>query len=154
MPVSLYSPFMIRRLYSLLWPPGGIFTPVSSRAEHVQKRKAAVKAIYSPVTAFYALVAIPIFPRPKTPHRGHQRPAQGINQPRPTPPGASRGIIIYCGRWIAPHSAPPFGHTRHSIYHGISPRPLRRSALYRGQVASTVQTASMGIVAGAQNLLP
>ena len=49
------------------------------------KTRTSVKAIHRPYTAFYPLMAIPIFPRPKTPHIGHQRPAQGIKQPRPAP---------------------------------------------------------------------
>ena len=37
-----------------------------------QKQQTAVKAICRPVTAFCALVAIPIFPRLKTAHIGPQ----------------------------------------------------------------------------------
>ena len=73
---------------------------MSSRAGERPKRKTAVKAICRPVTAFCALVAIPIFPHRKTAHISRQRPAQGINQPRPAPSGVSRGIIICSGRWI------------------------------------------------------
>ena len=83
--MSLYSPASSRRLCAVLRPAGGIFAPMSGRAEHVPKRKTAVKAICRPVTAFYTLMAIPIFPHPKTPHRDRQRPAQGVNQPRPAP---------------------------------------------------------------------
>ena len=79
-----------------------------------QKSKTAVKAICRPDTAFYSLMAIPIFPRPKTAHSGPQTAKQGTKQPRPAPSGVSRGFIICSGRWIAPRSAPPFGHTRRS----------------------------------------
>src|SRR5699024_9949915 len=88
-PVSLYSPTASRRLCAVLRPAGGIFTSVASRAGERPKRKTAVKAICRPATAFYTLVAIPIFPHRKTSHRGRQRPVQGIKQPRPTPPGVS-----------------------------------------------------------------
>lgn len=73
------------RLCAVLRPAGGIFASMSSRAGKRQKHKTAVKAICRPVTAFYTLMAIPIFPHPKTPHRDRQRPAQGVNQPRPAP---------------------------------------------------------------------
>ena len=73
------------RLCAVLRPAGGYFVPASSRARHTPKSKTAVKAICRPVTAFYTLMAIPIFPHPKTLHRDRQRPAQGVNQPRPAP---------------------------------------------------------------------
>lgn len=73
------------RLCAVLRPAGGIFASASSRARHTPKSKTAVKAICRPVTAFYTLMAIPIFPHPKTLHRDRQRPAQGVNQPRPAP---------------------------------------------------------------------
>lgn len=145
--MSLYSPAASRRLCAVLRPAGGYFAPMSSRAWDRPKHKTSVKAIYRPVTAFYTLVAIPIFPHRKTAHSGRQRPAHGIKQPRPAPSGVSRGIIICSGRWIAPRIVPPSDRTRHSIYHGISPLPLHRSALYRGRVVSTGRTASKGIVA-------
>ena len=83
--MSLYFPPAFRRLCAVLRPAGGIFAPVSSRAGEGPKHETAVKAIYRPVTAFYTLMAIPIFPRHQTAHIGRQRPAQGINQPRPAP---------------------------------------------------------------------
>ena len=116
--MSLYSPAASSRLCAVLRPAGGIFAPMSGRAEHVPKRKTAVKAIHRPVTAFYTIVAIPIFPHRKTAHSGRQRPAHGIKQPRPTPSGASRGIIICCGQWIAPRSALCQRPTRRSEDHG------------------------------------
>src|SRR5699024_6942318 len=85
LPMSLYPPATSRRLCAVLRPTGGYFAPVSSRAGEGPKHETAAKAIYRPATAFYTLVAIPIFPRPKTPHRRRQRPAQGIKQPRPAP---------------------------------------------------------------------
>ena len=130
-PMSLYSPATSRRLYGLLWPPGGYFAPMSGRAEHVPKRKTAVKAIFSPVTAFYTLVAIPIFPHRKTAHSGRQRPAQGIKQPRPTPlwsrPGryyllrASESTAQRSAVWSYQAQEPPlhFTMSRHT-----SARPL------------------------------
>ena len=90
--MSLYSPASSRRLCGLLWPPGGIFTPVASRAGERPKHKTAVKAIYRPATAFYTLVAIPIFPHRKTAHRSRHRPAQGIKQPRPAPSWSKPGL--------------------------------------------------------------
>ena len=48
-PISLYPPPSFRRLCGLLWPPGGYFAPVSSRAEHTPKttnrRKGHLKAL-------------------------------------------------------------------------------------------------------------
>ena len=61
------------------------------------KTKTAINAICRPATAFYALVAIPIFPHRKTAHRGNHGPAQGIKQPRPTP----RGIQVIPLTWEA-----------------------------------------------------
>ena len=151
---ALCYPTTSRRLCGLSRPAGGIFAPMSSRAGEIPKRKTAIKAICRPVTAFCALVAIHIFQHRKTAHRSRQRPAHGIKQPRPTPSGVSRGLVICSGRLIAPRSAPPFDRTRRSIYHGISSFPLHRSALYRGRVVSTGRTASAGIVACPQNLLP
>lgn len=83
--MSLPSTPASRRLCAVLRPAGGIFAPVASRAGETPKSKIAAKAVCRPATAFYTLMAIPIFPRPKTPHRDRQRPAQGINQPRPAP---------------------------------------------------------------------
>lgn len=74
-----------------------IFAPMSGRSEHVPKRKTAVKAICRPYTAFYTIMAIPIFPHRKTAHIGRQRPAQGIKQPRPAPSGVSRGFVNIAG---------------------------------------------------------
>ena len=88
---------------------------VQQRTRHA-KSKTSIKAIYRPVTPFCTLMAIPIFPHRKTPHRGRQRPAQGIKQPRPAPSGVSRGIIICSGPERAPRSAPPFGHTRRTHF--------------------------------------
>lgn len=93
--MSLYSPASSRRLCGLLWPPGGIFAPASSGAWERPKRKTAVKAIHRPVTAFYTIVAIPIFPHRQTAYRGPQTAKQGIKQPRPAPSGVSRGILLY-----------------------------------------------------------
>ena len=95
------------RLCAVLRPAGGIFASASSRARHTPKSKTAVKAICRPVTAFYTLMAIPIFPHPKTLHRDRQRPAHGV----------SRGIFICSGRWIAPRSA-------------LFQRPTRRSGIH------------------------
>lgn len=82
------------RLCAVLRPAGGIFASASSRSRHTPKSKPAVKAICRPVTAFYTLMAIPIFTHRKTSHRSRQRPAHGIKQPRPALSGASRGIVI------------------------------------------------------------
>ena len=60
-------------------PQAAIFAPMSSRAAEMSKRKTAVKAICRPVTAFYALVAIPIFPHRKTAYSDPQTAPQGIN---------------------------------------------------------------------------
>ena len=91
-PLSLYSPVASRRLCAVLRPAGGIFAPVASRAGERPKHKTAVKAICRPVTAFYTLVAIPIFPRPQTGHSGPQNAPQGINQPRPAPSQSKPGL--------------------------------------------------------------
>ena len=90
--MSLYSPPASRRLCAVPRPAGGIFAPMASRAWEIPKRKTAVKAIHRPYTAFYSLMAIPIFPRPKTPHRGSQRAAQSIKQPRPAPSWSKPGL--------------------------------------------------------------
>ena len=91
--MSLYSPTSSRRLCAVLRPAGGIFAPVASRAGERPKRKTAVKAICWPVTAFYTIVAIPIFPHRKTAHRSRQRPAQGTKQPRPAPSWSKPGYF-------------------------------------------------------------
>ena len=70
-----------------------IFASMASRAGERPKRKTAVKAIYRPYTAFYTLVAIPIFPHRKTARGSRQRPAQSIKQPRPAPPGRKPGCF-------------------------------------------------------------
>lgn len=90
-PLSLYSPAASRRLCAVLRPAGGIFAPMSGRAEHVPKRKTAVKAICRPVTAFCFLMAIPIFPRSQTAYIGPQTAKQGIKQPRPAPSRSKPG---------------------------------------------------------------
>lgn len=105
------------RLCAVLRPAGGIFAPVASRAGETPKSKIAAKAVCRPATAFYTLMAIPIFTHRKTSHRSRQRPAHGIKQPRPALSGASRGIVICCGRWIAPRSA-------------LFQRPTRRSGIH------------------------
>lgn len=113
-PVSLYSLHTIRRLCGLLRPAGGYFASASGRAEQAPKSKTAAKAICKPVERFLR-PAVSLYSRaPKTPHRGRQRPAQGINQPRPAPSGVSRGFVICCG----PERAPRSGSCRH---------PTRRS---------------------------
>ena len=89
--MSLYSPPASRRLCGLLWPPGGIFAPVSSRAGEMPKSKTAIKAVCRPYTAFHCLSSISIFPHRKTSHRGRQRPAQDIKQPRPAPSWSKPG---------------------------------------------------------------
>ena len=139
--MSLYSPASFRRLCGPLGACRRHFCARFQQSGAGLKTKTSVKAIYRPVTAFRALVAIPIFPHRKTAHRSCQRPAQGIKQPRPAPPGASRGIIICSGPGIAPRNAPPFGHTRHSGSRGSIPwvahhqhpacpqgQPMRRTA--------------------------
>ena len=89
--VPLYPPAAPRRLFAVLRPAGGYFALVFSSAQYPPKSKTSVKAIYKPYTAFYTLVAIPIFPSPKTSHRGRQRPAQGIKQPRLAPSWSKPG---------------------------------------------------------------
>lgn len=64
------------------------------RKDCLQARKAVLSS-----------VSVPIYTRLKTLHNGPQNATQGTKQPRPTPQGASRGIIICSGRWIAPRSA-------------------------------------------------
>ena len=61
-----------------------------SRTKNKNRRKAHLRARRAVLSSGSVL----IFPRPKTPHRGRQRPAQGIKQPRPAPSGVSRGIVI------------------------------------------------------------
>ena len=90
--MPLYSPAAPRRLCAVLRPAGGIFAPVSNRAEHAPKRKTAVKAICRLVTAFYSLMAIPIFPRHQVAHSGPQTAKQGIKQPRPAPSWSKPGL--------------------------------------------------------------
>ena len=58
--------------------------------------------------------SVPIFPCYKTPHRDPHRATQGANQPRPTPPGASRGVVICSGPGRGRRSAPPSHPTRRS----------------------------------------
>ena len=85
---SARVPILPNSFPPLVGPPeaaSGIFAPASSGAWDRPKHKTSVKAIYRPVTAFRALVAIPIFPHLKTPHRGPQSAPQRIKQPRPAP---------------------------------------------------------------------
>ena len=148
--VGGYVPIFPRILPPLVWPPMASRRHFYARgqqgrgeAKTQNRRKGRLQAR----GAVLMSVSISILPHRKTAHRSRQRPAQGINQPRPAPSGVSRGFVICSGPGIAPRIVPPFGHTRRSIYHGISPLPLHRSALYRGRVVSTGRTASKGIVA-------
>lgn len=90
-PLSLYSPEASRRLCAILRPAGGIFVPVFSRAGEALKHKTSVKAIYRPITAFCALMAIPIFPSHQVAHSARHAPIQGTKQPRPAPPWSKPG---------------------------------------------------------------
>ena len=113
-PMFLYSPAASRRLCAILRPAGGIFAPVVSRTMERSKCKTAVKAICRPVTPFFALMAIPIFPRRQTAHSGPQTAKQSAKQPRPAPSGVSRGFVICSGPGRGRRSDPLFGRTRRS----------------------------------------
>ena len=64
------------------------------RKGHLQARR----AVFVPGS-------IPTLPHTKSPYKGPQSAQQDIKQPRPTPLGASRGIIICSGPERAPRSA-------------------------------------------------
>lgn len=96
MPSSSFPP--------LVWPPmvsRRHFCARIQRGRREVKRKASVKAICRPARRPFRPVVSPIFPLTKTAHSGPHSATQGIKQPRPTPSGASRGIIICCGPEIA-----------------------------------------------------
>ena len=153
--VPLYPPAAPRRLCAVLRPAGGIFTPVASRTVERPKNKNRRKGHLQARIAILALGGVPIFPQSKTPHRGPQTALQGIKQPRPAPSGVSRGFIICSGPWIAPRSAPPSGHTRRRRRPCTSRCPgIHRPARWMLQWQQHGLNPSVGIVAGAQNLLP
>lgn len=105
------------------------------RKGHLQARRAVLMS-----------VSVLIFPRSKTSHSAPQSARHDIKQPRPTPPGASRGVFIFCGPGRGPRSAPPSHPTRRSGGHCIQsrsafspPRPnflgLRHIQLLAGDTA-------------------
>ena len=123
MPMPLYSPAAPRRLCAVPRPAGGIFAPVSGRAELDQKQQTAVKAICSPYTAFHCLSSISIFPHRKTAHRGRQRPAQGIKQPRPAPSWSKPGSC-----YISPRPYSVYVRPQSSAFPGAPLMPAHQRA--------------------------
>lgn len=80
--------------------------PVARRRHfcaHVQqsgtspKKKNRCKEHLQALHGIFSSSSVPIFSRHKTPYRGPRSATQGIKQPRPTPSGASRGIVICSG---------------------------------------------------------
>lgn len=110
----LYSPPMIRRLCAVLRPASDIFASTSSRADKPQKqiRRKGHLQVRRAVLSSGSISSI--LPATKTSHSGPHSATQDIKQPRPTPSGASRGIIICCGP----------GRGRRSA---LCQRPTRRS---------------------------
>lgn len=119
------------------------FAPTSNRADKPQKqsrRKGRLKARRASLPSG----SVPIFPHHKTPYRGPRRATQGIKQPRPTPPGASRGIIIYCEPVRAPRSA-LYRHPTRRIYSCCIP-PRLYSLMF--QVPPPELIAAHGVLRG------
>ena len=84
--MSLYSSPTSRRLCGLLWPAGGIFAPVSNRAERGLKCQIAVEAICRPVERFYCL-AVPYI---TVPQNTSQRPTERQAGQKVTPAHSTR----------------------------------------------------------------
>ncbi len=136
----LYSPPMIRRLCAVLRPASDILRPRPA-GRTSPKSKSAVKAIYKSVERFYRLAVSPLYSRPlKRRTAAHRGATQGIKQPRPTPPGASRGIVICCGPEIARRNG-TCRHPTRRIYFFCTPlrlcslmflKPLQELIVARG----------------------
>ena len=115
---------------------------------HLQARKAALPPC-----------SVPIFPLAKTAHSVPHSATQGIKQPRPTPSGASRGIIICCGPEIARRNGTCRRPTRRIYFCCTSPRlcslmflkPLQELIVARG--ASRDRIDSRLIVAGLSTIV-
>ena len=83
LPPLVRRPTARRRLFCARVQQGGAYPKTQNRRKgHLKARRAVLSS-----------GSVLIFPRPKTPHRGRQRPAQGIKQPRPTPSWSKPG---YC----------------------------------------------------------
>ena len=107
----------------LVWPPTASRRHFCARGQQGRgeaKTQNRRKGYLRPRKAILSSGSVPIFPTHKTPHRGRQRPAQGIKQPRPTPSGASRGIVICCGPGRGRRSGPFLHPTRRSRGLGIA----------------------------------
>ena len=111
--MSLYFPPAFRRLCGLLWPPGGIFAPVSSGAERAKKGKTAVKTICKPVERFLCLAVFLYSQGLKRRTAAHREPHRAQSNPGPLQHGASRGFVIYCGPGIGWRSGSYQRPTRH-----------------------------------------
>lgn len=136
----LYSPPMIRRLCAVLRPASDIFASTSSSADKPQKqiRRKGHLQVRRAVLSSGSISSI--LPATKTPHSGPQNAPQGTKQPRPTPPGASRGIVICCGPEIARRNG-TCRHPTRRIYFFCTPlrlcslmflKPLQELIVARG----------------------
>lgn len=136
----LYSPPMIRRLCAVLRPASGIFASTSSRADKPQKQIRR-KGHLQVRRAVLSSGSISLYSRPlKRRTAAHRGATQGIKQPRPTPPGASRGIVICCGPEIARRNG-TCRHPTRRIYFFCTPlrlcslmflKPLQELIVARG----------------------
>lgn len=136
----LYSPPMIRRLCAVLRPASDIFASTSSMADKPQKQIRR-KGHLQVRRAVLSSGSIPLYSRPlKRRTAAHRGATQGIKQPRPTPPGASRGIVICCGPEIARRNG-TCRHPTRRIYFFCTPlrlcslmflKPLQELIVARG----------------------
>lgn len=112
-----HVPILPAILPPLVWPPMASKRHFCARARQDgagPKKQNRRKCHLQTRRTFLAPISIPTFPYHKTPHRSPQSASQRIKQPRPTPPGASRGLVICCGPGIARRSGPCQRPTRRS----------------------------------------
>ena len=92
--VGGYVPIFPAHVPPLVWPPMArrrLFCALVHQGGNHPKKQNRRKGRLQARIAILALGGVSIFPPPKTPHRGRQRPAQGIKQPRPAPSWSKPG---------------------------------------------------------------
>ena len=86
-PLSLYSPAAFRRLCAVLRPAGGIFAPVSSRTERIQKAQDLRKGH---LQARHGVLCPYVYPYIPTPQNGPQKPPEARAWHKSTPAHSAR----------------------------------------------------------------